>query len=893
MPTRPTSADRDVGSGPLLERADHLAALDALLTSVLQRARGRMVFVGGEAGIGKSTLVRRFSDARAPSIRVLTGACDPLFTPRPLGPLHDIAPVLGGVFQALAERGGRPYEIAAELLHALAPAPPSILLIEDAHWADAATLDVLRFLARRIETVPALILITYRDDLDRTHPLRILLGEIPFGETTSRLRLAPLSERAVAQLAEPKGVDAEDLFRKTAGNPFFVTEALAADESALPPTVRDAVLARIARLPPGAIELLEAVAVVPQQAELWLLEHVAGDILGQLDACLNAGMLTPTDGGVRFRHELARLVIEESLTPLRRKALHRRALHALETPPAGEPDLARLVHHAEAAGDGDAVLRFAPAAAARAAALGAHREAAAHYARALRVAHGLPPAQRGELFERHAHECFLNDQFPAAITAEQDAATNYRLAGDRVRQGDALREVAHYLRCGGQADAGREVALQAVALLEQLPPGRELALAYAQVAMIHMNASDAGGTEAFGQRAYALAQEIGDVEALVHVLNTLGTMEMVLGAPEGLAKVERSLELAHAADLEEHVGRAYLNICGTMTDTRSYANFGYFFKSGLDYCNERGLILWRHYVVAAGARCALDQGRWSEAADVAQQVLRNARAKLPCVPALVVLALIRARRGDPDYWPLLDEALAIAEQSGELQHVGPVSAARAEVAWLEGKLDVVAAETGAAFELAVQHSTPWMLGELACWRWRAGVEEDACLDGVAEPYALELSGQWEAAAQRWERRGCLYEAALARAGTDDEDALRAALTTLQGLGAQGAARIVARRLRERGARALPRGPRPSTRSNGAHLTARELEILKLIVQGLRNADIATRLYLSPKTVEHHISAILAKLGANSRAEAIASAFARGLVSATSAATTSAAPSVSR
>jgi DNA-binding CsgD family transcriptional regulator len=449
------------------------------------------------------------------------------------------------------------------------------------------------------------------------------------------------------------------------------------------------------------------------------------------------------------------------------------------------------------------------------------------------------------------------------------------LAGERRREGDALCQLSHHPRCTGDAKEAEEVGKRSIALLEHLPPGRELALAYANVASLSMNAEDADETAAFGQRAYALAQRLDDVETLIHALNTLGTMELLTGAPEGLAKLQRSLELAQAAGLEEHVGRAYVNVGWAVNRTRSYAGFERYIKAGREYCSERSLLLWHHYVVAYGARWALDQGRWAEAVDLAQQVLRVPQTALPRIPALVVLALIRARRGDPDCWPLLDEALALAEPTGELQHLAPVAAARAEVAWLEGRPAVVAAATAPALEVAVEHRVSWVIGELACWRWRADV--DALLEGAAEPYALEIGGQWEAAADRWTQRGCPYEAALARAGGHDEVAQREALAVLQRLGARVPASIVARRLRELGARGLPRGPRPSTRSNSAHLTPRELEVVQLIAQGLGNADIATRLYLSPKTVEHHIAAVLAKLQARSRAEVIAYGHAHGLV----------------
>ena len=425
-----------------LERSSQVAALNDHLAAVVRLSGGRLVFIGREAGVGKTALVRRFCAEHARAVRILTGSCDALFTPRPLGPLLDIAQVVDG---ELAERGGRPYEIAAALVRALRSGAPAILVVEDLHWADEATLDVMRMVGRRIEAVPALVLATYRDDeLDRVHPLRVMLGELPTGEAITRLRLGPLSPAAVAELAEPFGVDAADLYRKTAGNAFFVTEALAAGDVTIPPTVRDAVLARAARLRAGALALLEAVAVVPPLAGPWLLEGLAPDAVARVDDCVASGMLTPVAGGVAFRHELARLAIEESLTPVQRRAVHRRALQVLARPPAGPPDLARLAHHAEAAADRAAVLRFAPAAAAQAARLGAHREAAAQYARALQFADGLPPRAWAELLERRAHECFLTDDFDASIAAGREAVRHFGDAGDRLRQGDAMNRLSHH-----------------------------------------------------------------------------------------------------------------------------------------------------------------------------------------------------------------------------------------------------------------------------------------------------------------------------------------------------------------------------------------------------------------------------------------------------------------
>ena len=289
----------------LLERSLHLSLLAGWLAAVVAGPHGRLVFVRGEAGVGKSVLLRRFSEFEGRSVRVLWGSCDALFTPRALGPFLDIAQITGGQLAALVSSGAKPHEVAGELTRELRQAP-TIVVLEDVHWADEASLDVLRILGRRLESLPALIIASYRDDeLARAHPLRIVLGELATAPRIGRLDLVPLSRGAVAKLAEPYGVDAEELHRKTAGNPFYVTEALAAGEGEIPPTIRDAVLARAARLSPSARTLLEAVAVVPWHAEPWLVEALSDERVSEcLEECASSGVLKLGATGTSFRHVL-------------------------------------------------------------------------------------------------------------------------------------------------------------------------------------------------------------------------------------------------------------------------------------------------------------------------------------------------------------------------------------------------------------------------------------------------------------------------------------------------------------------------------------------------------------------------------------------------------------
>ncbi len=828
--------------------------------------------------MGKTTLLSRFCVDLGRTTRVLWGSCDALFTPRPLGPLFDIAGVTGGLLEELVGGGARAHEVVAALAEELGSRAPTVVVLEDVHQADEASLDVIRLLGRKVGTLPALVVATYREDeLSGAHPLRVVLGELASARDVERLEVASLSPGAVAELARSHEVDADELFRRTAGNPFFVTEVLAAGADAIPHTVRDAVLARAARLTSSARRLLEAVAAVPPQAELWLLEAIAGDSLADLEECLASGMLRSGSDGVAFRHEVARLTVEAATAPDRKLALHRAALDALEGDPAGA-DVDRLAHHAVVAGDAGAVLRLVPAAAARAAALGAHREAAAHYARSLPFAEILPSAARAELFERYSHECFLTDQGAEATNVLERAIELHREMGDARKQGTALCSLSKILWCPGNDTESERAAHAAVALLERLPAGRELASAYANVSAVYMNREDAERAAVWGERALELADRLGDTGIRIDALINLGTVRYVTGDPGGREQLEQSLALSRQGGFEEQAGRALVHLIWGATRQRDHALANEHLAWGLAFAENHGLDLWRIYLLAYRAVSELNQGRWAEAVECASLVLRESfPSKLPPALALTTIGLVRARRGEPERWAPLDEALALVQSSRELQRLAPIGAARAEAAWLEGEPEKSATETEAAYELALRRGAEWPLGELACWRWRAGLL-DQPPPAAAEPYGLQILGEWRRASELWQAIGCPYEAAMALSDADDEDALRNALAALHGLGALPAAAIVARRLRERGARGLPRGPRSSTRQNPANLTARELDVLALVAEGLRNAQIAERLFVSEKTVGHHVSAVLRKLAVSTRGEASAEAVRLGLSS---------------
>ena len=867
----------------LLERESALDALGGWFAEA-RAGRGRLILVGGEAGVGKTTLVNEFAIRHRQAARVLRGACDPLTTPRPLGPLADVAPALGGrLDQLLREEAPREVLFSALLERLLDARVATVLVIEDVHWADEATLDLLRFLARRLGAAATLLVVTYRDDeVGPLHPMQLVAGDLASSALVRRLRLAPLSRQAVAVLAGPHGVNPGALYETTGGNPFFVTEVLAAGDAAIPATVVDAVLARAARLTPAARKVLDAAAVVAPPVETWLLVEAAGAAPAHVDECVAAGMLQGQAGGVGFRHELARLAVERALAPGRRADLHGRALAALLTRRGAAPDPARLAHHADGAGDGLAVLEHAPVAARRAAALGAHREAAAQYARALRFADGLATAALAELLERHSYECYLTDQLDQATASRERALGCWRALRDRRKEGDTLRWLSRLAWFEGRNADAERAGREAVELLEGLAPGPELAMAYSNLSQLAMLAGNTDEAVAWGGRAIGLAEQLGQTEILVHALNNVGTAELLASRPTGRPTLERSLALARAHGLEEHVARAYTNLCSVALDQREYVLAARYRDEGIRYCAERDLDTWRLSMLEAQAQSDFEQGRWTAATRTVEIVLRDPRtAPVSRINALTILGRVRARRGDPGVWPPLDEALALGTGTGELQRLGPVAVARAEAAWLEGDPAAARAVVEDALDLAEQtRSYSWLAGELAFWLWRLGgpdrLPTGGLPDGVAEPFALQMAGVWAAAAARWRALGCPYEAADALADSDQEPPLRVALTELERLGARPLGAAVTRKLRELGVRGLARGPRPATRVNPANLTARETEVLALVTEGLRNADIARRLFVSPKTVDHHVSAILAKLGVRTRGEAARAATRLGI-----------------
>lgn len=849
----------------ILEREGPLATIADVIGSVQAGEGGRLVLVSGEAGSGKTSLVRTLAESVSPAVEVLVGRCDNLRTPRPAAPLLDW--LLDRGASAPAQRQDI-FPVALEMLGG-----PVVAVIEDAHWADEATLDLLLFLGRRVRDTSAVLLVTYRpEEAVPPHPLSAVLGELA---TTSAVRVPvePLSIGAVTRLARGTDVDPIELHRRTEGNAFFVTECLSSG-GGVPDTLRGAVLARASRLSRAGRRALDVASVAPARIELWLAD-VLGAPLEGVDECVATGLLVTEGDAVRFRHELAREAIHAALPLGDRRELHARAAGALIDSSSDEVDHARVVHHAVEAGADDVALRHAPRAAAAAAAVGARREAVAQLEVAVARSGRLTPNERRELWARLAQERATLGDHDAAIVAYERALDLAVQVGDDRARGELLARMWAPLSMAGRLDRAGEAAATATELLEAAPPGPALALARAQHCAQHMLARELSEAEPWGQAAIGLAEEVDAPDILAYALIQSGVALWMAGSAEGLDRLRRGVRIAEEHGSTALVAQGLSQIGSGGGEVRHYGDAVPALEACIAHAEAHELGSRGIYAQAWLARCHLELGRWDEASQVLATVLQSPRCDgISRITALTALGRLRARRGDPDVWLALDEAWRLAATTGHLQRTWPVAVARAEAASFDGRLGEELRVLERIFESAVHLGHRWAVGETGFWLWRAGVPVQ--MERAAVPFALHVAGDLHGAAREWEALGCPYERASALADSEEDDDQLTALEIYRGLGARPSAdRLIGQRRAAR--RSVPRGPNAATRSNPAGLSNREVDVLRLVAEGCTNREIAERLHLSPKTVGHHVSHTLTKLGARSRAEAVAAAAERGIL----------------
>jgi DNA-binding CsgD family transcriptional regulator/tetratricopeptide (TPR) repeat protein len=844
-----------------------------MLGTAVERAgagQGSAVLVLGEAGIGKTSLVHAFLAVAAGRARILTGSCEDLLTPRALGPLRDAArsAPAGPLAAALSPRSDLDFVFAAACDELASPPSPTLLVIEDAHWADGATLDVLRYLGTRVQNLPAVLLVTYRDDaLDRDHPLRGVLGVLG-SRAATRLRLTRLSADAVRELAAPTNVDPSELFRLTGGNPFFVSEVLANPRSVVPPTVVDAVLARVGTLSPAAQTALDRLAVIPSGAEVSLLRVLVGDLAPVAEA-ERAGVVEVHGDVVAFRHELARRAVVESLPVSVRLELNADVLRTLLTRQDCDPF--RVLHHAVEAGDDAAVITHGEMAAREARRVGAHRQAAACYAQVLARGHQLTIARRARLGEGYAWALSSSNQLHAAAAAAETAAELWQQDGDDRRLVRALVTLSRQQWLTERTGAARMSAERALELARPLGDSYQSALATANLGGLLVLTDQEEDGLRYLDEGLGIAERSGEADVATICRNYRGSALLQLGDLSGCDELLRSLAQAADRDDHEYVMRAYYNLIEGLWRLGEYRKALGYIEQGEHFGRDRDFPVYGYMFAARRCRLALMRGRWAEAEAGLRELLGGQDN-----PAMIgretipILARVLVRQGSADAPGWLARAGRHAVRADVLEWLVPTGLAHIEHAWLTGDHGQAGPYPQLLLKRTDRPGTAVLRGELLVYLRRLGYPAGP-FPNCPEPYASALRGDWRSAADAWLSEGDPYERAVELADSGRVEPTLEALTVLDGLGAKPAAAFVRSRLRGLGVARLPRRPQPGTLTNPAGLTDRQLEILRLVATGLSNPEIAHRLVVSPRTVDHHVSAVLQKLGVRTRREAAARA----------------------
>lgn len=857
---------------------DQLAAM----TAGARAGRGGAVMVCGESGAGKTTFVEAFVRGLADDTRVLWGACDPLSTPRPLGPLRDLAHGFSATTRQQLVESTQPYDIFVSVYDELR-SPPSVLVLDDLQWADQGTLDLCRFLLRRAAQSSLLTIGIMRDDeVSVTHPLRGLLGDVARSPHAFSLTVPPLSVDTIATLVAGRDVDPVWLHRVTGGNAFFVCEMLdhdCSDGADLPTTVRDAILARTADLDATAWDLLHLLTCASGAIGDRLLVGL-GVTLPALRALDQAKLIRRDARGVAFRHDLCRRAIASVIPPGAEPGLHRKFIDVLDDAVSRDP--AVLTHHALGAGD-TALVATAAAEAGRAAArAGAHTQACEFFQIALRHGGLHGDATEAQLLELLAAEYYLTDRLADAINACRRAMLLRRAMGSSVGVSANHHALAVYEWYSGNRAAADSHAADAAAALEDVALQSDsiemvqLGHALAMQAYLAVQASHIDDAQRTLARARDIVTVTGDADLSVRVELIEYYCAILHGDDDARDRLLAVLASA-PRHIDETYSSGYTNLTYFDVEQRRLGPAGELLGESIPLMVEHDLPICRMVQLGSRSRWGLLVGDWDAALADADVVLNSPSAPLARVWPLLIRGIVTLRRTGTDTGDI-DEAWELACRFGEMIRVLPAACALAERTWLTGVHDPRLERCSSLLASAPVSGLEWARGELAAWSHRLGAPAPGPhVAGVAEPYALLLDGRFDAAADAFDHLSTPYDAALALLDAGATASTRRALDVFDRLGADRVAAKVRSDLRAAGAAAIPGPRRATTLDNPAGLTNRQVDVLRLLADGLTNAELADRLFLSVKTVDHHVSAILTKLDVTKRRDAVRRARETGLL----------------
>jgi DNA-binding CsgD family transcriptional regulator len=859
----------------LLDRKNDLAKL-SLIWANATKGLGKTVLVTGEAGVGRTSFLQRFGQEIKSSGAHFIGACEPHFSPRPLGPLYDIAPRLGKIFsQSIRDQKNHSIIFSSLLDELVRLGKPICFIIEDLQWADSETLDLIQYLGRRVDAYPILLLLSYRTcELAADHPLKAALGSL-LREHTEQIDLLPLSRDSVTTLAQKHSVRTDLLFDLTQGNPFYITEVLNAPSDTLPEAVTRFIASKLAMLSSAARQLCELVSTIPNEAEISVISQITfgaetklkGDDPELVENCTSSGLVYFTGTGLRFRHEIARRAVENSLGALKRKSWHGVMLEIMIRDQSLPK--ARLVHHAAQAGLGALVLELAPQAAHEAGLAGAHREACHHFATAIPFAKHATLQVQATLYEGWAYHGLMSTSMDSRfVEALKRAITLWKEIGNIERVGYNLRMLSVLNWSLGKIEDSFECVSEAIALLETIAPTPALAMAYSMRSQNYVATSNLKQAIVWGEKAVKIASELDATEASVHALCNLGTALMRSQENGGDAMLRKSIAIGEAMGFHENTGVAYINYCESLLWQFRLDEAEKIGCEGLEFVKRTGAIALSFSLMGLLAQIAVKRNRFSEAQTLANKVLENALLS-PLVrwPALAAKAMHLNRIGHPDGFAKLDELVDLSRKLSLPHHQLCATVMQIETYWIAGDLP----RAKKALEVAVaqrgEEASPWMIGQLSCWshRLNPGVAQIGLANSVsiAEPFRLEISGDVDAAARWWAEQGFAFEQAvcLMHAGDDGLIAAAQILTKLEATPAVHRLRQLARKLKIQGVKRGHYGP---AASNSFHLTARELAILQFVAKGLTDGEIAEKVARSKRTIQNHVGSLLSKVGVKNR-----------------------------
>ncbi|MFP5333120.1 MAG: ATP-binding protein [Acidimicrobiia bacterium] len=848
----------------LVERDSQLAMLHGIARNTVRR--GALVFVSGEAGHGKTSLIDAFVSDLDHRFRIVSLACEPIGRPLAFGPLIATADPLPQAVRDELDGGGLRPAVYREMF-GLLRSEPTVLVVDDIQWADEATLGLVRHLGRQIADTSSMLVVTVRpEEIDPAHPFQVVTADI--GRLATTVELPALTVDGVRQLTAGTPLDPAAVHAATLGNPFFVEEIVLHPDSEIPETVAVSVEATVASLSSAARDVVEMIALTADGIDLGLLaDHEAS-----VDAACRRRLLVVSDSRVRCRHDLIRAAVASRVPPARARRLHRSIFELFRQDTSGLVRTAELAYHSHAGGLETEAGRYSVEAAHTAARAGSHREAALAYGWAYQHRNAIDPNLLAGVLRAAAYEHLLVNDFLTAIEISQ---TLLEIASTEAERGEADAWVAFFAMRQGDIDLAELHSTRAIAALESAGPSVALARAEAVRAVIPVARGAADKSVALAEAAVATARACGARAVEADALITLGRALVHEGRPEGLRIIEEGGSIAREVRSLDAAARAVYHL-GTLPFLEMRLSDAVEqMDDGLRYLASEELDAWYVALEVTRAHIAVLRGEWDAAADALGRVLPRST----CLSTETEAALVEARRlmrlGDPAALAALDLGLSRADQGVGYEEDVLATEVAMEAAWL-GLIDEGAAADRYVrmIDAALRVDDSWALSRLGFWALRLGFDPPP--GRLAGPVEDEVAGDPIKAAVRWREDGYPAEGVIVEAFTPGAS-LRELFGELERLGAGGIAEGLRRRLRALGVSGIPRGVQQATVAHPAGLTARQHDVLALIAAGYSNDAIASELFISPKTVSHHVSAILTKLGVDSRVQAASLAHANAWV----------------